>query len=82
MSSQPTEYSNIRYRYGEPTGEYVIEVAGTAGTQYTLEIDGASRRGKLIDRQITDTFDPETTTHEFRVTVPDSPTERVTIRRL
>jgi hypothetical protein len=82
MSSLPTEYSNIRYRYGEPTGDYTIQVAGTAGTRYTLEIDGASRRGKVIDRQMTNTFDPETTTHEFRVTVPDSPAEHVTIRRL
>lgn len=79
-SSQPTEYSNIRYRYGKPSDEYTIHVSGTAGTQFTLEIDGASRRGSLIDREITDTFDQETTTREYRVTVPDLPAESPTVR--
>lgn len=45
MSSQSTEYSNIRYRYRTPSGEYTRHASGTAGTQFTLEIVKASRRG-------------------------------------
>lgn len=80
MSLQPTEYSNIRYRYGAPADEYTIRVAGTAGTQFTLEIDAASQLGKLVDLEITDSFDRTTTTREYRVTVPDSPAESSSIR--
>lgn len=79
MSSQPTEYSNIRYRYGEPSGEYTISVSGTAGTAFSIEIDGASRRGKLIDREITGRFDQNTTTQAYRVTVPEFPSGDPTI---
>ena len=79
-STEPTEYANVRYRFGDPAGEYTVRLSGSTGTEYTLEVEASSREGFLIDREVEGSFDASAT-HEYLVTVPASPTGRATVER-
>lgn len=79
-SPDPTEYANIRYRFGDPAGEYTVRVSDTIGTDYTLEVEAASREGTLVDRRVQESFH-EAATHEYLVKVPSSPCDGATVRR-